>query len=191
MAKGSAFEREVCKMLSLWWSRGQSSDIFWRTAMSGGRATVRRKKGLVTRHHNGDIDAIDPTGKPLTDLLLIEIKRGYNRTTFADLLDAPVRAAEQQWAGWIAKARTTQRAAGIAHWFLIARRDKRVALCAFPWDLTERLRDLGCWGKQDGLAVANLSVNIGGEREKFTVMRLGDFLAKVSPTAVKYLVRNC
>ena len=44
-AKGSSFERLICKELSLWITGGEHQDVFWRSAMSGGRSTVAMKKG--------------------------------------------------------------------------------------------------------------------------------------------------
>jgi len=72
-AKGSAFEREVCKLLSLWVSDGKDEDLFWRSAMSGGRSTVAHKKGRVVRQ-SGDITAVAPAGHALTDHWHIECK---------------------------------------------------------------------------------------------------------------------
>ena len=72
--KGSGFEREICKMLSLWVSEGNSDNLFWRSAMSGGRATVRTKKNQETTHGHGDISAVTLQGNILTDLFVIECK---------------------------------------------------------------------------------------------------------------------
>jgi hypothetical protein len=72
--KGSSFEREICKKLSLWISDGKSDDLFWRSAMSGGRATVRTKKGRTTASGHGDITAVTPEGNVLTDHFVIECK---------------------------------------------------------------------------------------------------------------------
>jgi hypothetical protein len=43
--KGSQFERDVCRELSLWVSHGKQEDVYWRSAMSGGRSTVAALKG--------------------------------------------------------------------------------------------------------------------------------------------------
>lgn len=72
--KGSAFERLVCKRLSMWVSHGEREDLFWRSAMSGGRATVGRRKGVDLAHHAGDISATHPDGHLLTDQWYIECK---------------------------------------------------------------------------------------------------------------------
>ena len=68
--KGAGFERDICKALSLWVSKGQNVDLYWRSAMSGGRATVA--KGKVRQA--GDITAVAPEGHALTDIFYIECK---------------------------------------------------------------------------------------------------------------------
>src|SRR3990167_9949174 len=72
--KGSNFEREICKKLSLWISHGGRDDIFWRSAMSGGRTTVGLKKGIKRTSQAGDISSIDPIGNKLTDKYVVECK---------------------------------------------------------------------------------------------------------------------
>lgn len=72
--KGSNFEREVCKKLSLWLSYNQNDSLFWRSAMSGGRQTIGSKKGINRSNQAGDITAIDPLGQKLTDRFVIECK---------------------------------------------------------------------------------------------------------------------
>jgi hypothetical protein len=74
-AKGSSFERDVCKALSLWVSHGKREDLFWRSAMSGGRATVGRRKGKDLAQHAGDISATHVLGHALTDYWYVECKR--------------------------------------------------------------------------------------------------------------------
>lgn len=73
-SKGAAFERAVCRDLSLWLTAGQHDDLLWRSAMSGGRATVRFKKGRASRSQAGDISPISGVGEKLTDLFLLECK---------------------------------------------------------------------------------------------------------------------
>jgi len=72
--KGSRFEREICKSLSLWISEGRKKDLFWRSAMSGGRATVFQKKGELLKNQSGDISSISQEGMCLTNALYIECK---------------------------------------------------------------------------------------------------------------------
>jgi hypothetical protein len=79
MAKGGNFENEVCKQLSLAYSKGTRDDLFARTDGSGGKATRRRKKGLETANATGDIGIADVIGKPLIDSWGIECKAGYSK----------------------------------------------------------------------------------------------------------------
>jgi len=57
-AKGSAFERLCCKRLSRWLSHGERDDLFWRSAMSGGRATLQLRQDIINKAQSGDMTAI-------------------------------------------------------------------------------------------------------------------------------------
>lgn len=76
-AKGSAFERWVCKQLSLWVTHGNATDVFWRSAMSGGRATVARRKKVNVRQA-GDICAVAPEGNTFVEDWYVECKTYKN-----------------------------------------------------------------------------------------------------------------
>jgi hypothetical protein len=73
-AKGAAFEREVCRKLSLWVTSGKRSDVFWRSAMSGGRATVMTGKAGKEVRQSGDVTSVAPEGHWFTENVLCEIK---------------------------------------------------------------------------------------------------------------------
>ena len=79
MAKGSDFEREMCQVLSLWWSGGERDDVFYRTQASGARATVRSRRGKSTAYQHGDMAPIDFEGEPLCNCWSVEFKTGYGR----------------------------------------------------------------------------------------------------------------
>lgn len=72
--KGAAFERDICRRLSLWVTAGERRDCFWRSAMSGGRATLGLGRGEVLARQAGDVSAIGPEGHPLTDRYYIELR---------------------------------------------------------------------------------------------------------------------
>lgn len=72
--KGSAFERQLCKELSLWLSEGQHQDLLWRSAMSGGRSTVAMKKGVKLSAQVGDISSIHKLGHDFTERFMVEAK---------------------------------------------------------------------------------------------------------------------
>jgi len=72
--KGASFERFVCKGLSLWISGGERDDIFWRTSLSGGRATIGLRSGMTRLRQAGDVAAIDSLGERLLNHIVIECK---------------------------------------------------------------------------------------------------------------------
>lgn len=72
--KGAAYEREVCRDLSLWVSGGKQEDVFWRSAMSGGRSTIAAKKGKRLAAQAGDISCIHECGIPFASKFMIEVK---------------------------------------------------------------------------------------------------------------------
>lgn len=134
MAKGGAFEREVCKKISEWWTLGKRDDLFWRTSNSGGRATVRRKKGKYSYSGHGDLSYTHPKGKKLLDLISFELKRGYNQnakkgknspSSFQSLVDAPKHLLAQPFEEWIFQAEQAAKNARAKFWCLIHRPDKR------------------------------------------------------------------
>lgn len=75
--KGSSYERAICKQLSLWVTNGGNADIFWRSSLSGGRATVAHRKGQTVRQA-GDICAVSPEGHQLCDAFFLECKHYRN-----------------------------------------------------------------------------------------------------------------
>ncbi len=141
MAKGANWERQISGILSLWWTGDPDASVFWRTANSGGRATVRTRKGRKTPNHFGDLCAIDPVAQPLLDLFVIEIKRGYNRATVHDLLDRSQKSTAPIHAEWIKKVSETAKIAGVRYWMLIHKRDRREPLILLPDHFVCELED--------------------------------------------------
>lgn len=72
-AKGASYERSICKKLSLWVTEGRIEDGLWRSAMSGGRATVALKRGVKIQQV-GDICAVRPELHDFTAKYFIECK---------------------------------------------------------------------------------------------------------------------
>jgi Holliday junction resolvase len=70
--KGSGFERDVCKFLTVWATGKAKPYVFWRSPSSGGLATISN-----TTNTCGDIIAIRPEGEPLIQIFSLEIKTGY------------------------------------------------------------------------------------------------------------------
>lgn len=97
-AKGSSFEREICSYLTNWLTGQTKEKYFWRTAASGGIATITQ----CNNHLAGDITSIKPESKFFTDLFVIECKVGYRTACFYKLLNGakdPVRDFWKQVVG--------------------------------------------------------------------------------------------
>lgn len=135
MAKGSSFEREVCKQLSLWWTGSKDDSCFWRTANSGGRATVRGRKGKKTQGHCGDICATGKVGSTLTKVFTFELKRGYNRASLSEIMDRPKHLKPSTYEQWIEQAEAAAERAGTPFWLIIHRRDKRECMVTYTSSL--------------------------------------------------------
>lgn len=84
-AKGSGFEREISKRLSLWWTNGASSQVFWRNSGFLSRAGDRKE------HQYGDVHAIDERGKWFVEHVNIELKF-YRDLRILDIVDKPGKA---------------------------------------------------------------------------------------------------
>jgi len=76
MGKGSSFERQISKKLSLWVSNNERDDIYWRSHSSGARYTIRKKLGKDTEGQDADLTCTskNPDYIILTDKLSIECK---------------------------------------------------------------------------------------------------------------------
>ena len=83
--KGSRFERAVCRDLSLWVSGGQREDVFWRSAMSGGRATIGLRRGASRGAQAGDVSAVVAIGERLLNHVVVECKHYKELDLFSGL----------------------------------------------------------------------------------------------------------
>jgi len=134
--KGSQFERDICRQLSTWWTYGEQDDVFWRSSQSGGRATVRARKGLRTAGSYGDIAALDPIGEPLIKTFTIELKRGNSHGNPADLLDCTGDPKCNSFVKTLIQAEEAHKRAKSKSWLIILKRDFKHPVVFFPSDLT-------------------------------------------------------
>jgi len=190
MAKGSSFERLICRQLSLWWSKGKRDDIYWRTAGSGAMAKTRSKQQKSTYGQCGDIQAVDPIGQPLLDLISIELKRGYSKDNFANILDKPEKAAIQTYENFIFQAQTDQNNSGVKFWFLIVKRDRRSCMCYFPFELYRMLRENGADFKRvENFAILKFNSKYISKQKVF-IMPFNDFISAVHPINILTIMVN-
>ena len=85
--KGSNFEREMAKKLSLWASNGKHDDWVWRTSSSGARAKTRSKQGKTTANSCGDLKPEHMGAFFIFKKAIWELKNGYKNWCVLDLID--------------------------------------------------------------------------------------------------------
>jgi len=188
--KGRVFEIWLAGELSKWWTQdregGARDDVFWHTHDSGGRATKRSRKGKKTKGLCGDICATDSIGEPLLDLITIEAKKGYSRSTVADILDKPEGAAEQTYEKWFKQAEESHVQAGSFSWMVVAKRDRRETMVYMPGELKDKL-DVD-EGQIRGIIYSDHE-QILDHGEVF-IISLADWLDRIMPWDVERLAKK-
>lgn len=80
------------------------------------------------------MQAVDPVGKPFMDLFTIELKRGYSKDTFQDLLDKPKKKGYKisKMESFVEQAITSAEQAKTPSWMLVIKRDRRDPIVILP-----------------------------------------------------------
>ena len=181
--KGSNFEREIAKELSLWWTDAKRSDVFWRSSMSGGRATIRSKKGLTTHGNYGDIAIADPLGQPLIELATIELKTGYPGQSPFDLVDR-VGKQNPKYKQFFEQCEREKKEANVPFWILIARRKQKDIMIYLSHALYRQFTYL-----DEAFPSVRLSVTVLSKRRKIFGCPLSEFFKLVDPREIKKIVK--
>jgi hypothetical protein len=192
-SKGSRLERETCRQLSLWFSRGKADDIYWRSQSSGARFTSRFKQGKQTYGQDGDIQAVNPIGKDLTDKISIECKCGYSQHAFTDVIDAgnitKKGRKRRPWEEFWLQAKRGAKRSGKKHFWLIVRRDRKETLLFMPRRTMNALQVKQGWTK-DCIPVVPRFDFVFTFKDKETqavAVQLDAFLKWLKPETVKRL----
>lgn len=184
--KGSKFERDMCRLLSKWWSGGKRDDLFWRSAGSGAMAKTRSKVGKKTYGQYGDIAATDPEGTKLLRVFTIELKRGYNKNSFVEMLDKEDKACKQTWEQFFDQVYTDHVNSKSKTWMLIWKKDRRQALVFLPIQIIIQIRKNGAEFEDVSYLKGKISLKSRRRISVFTCT-LDDFLKVVKPKYIKRL----
>jgi len=193
MSKGTKFERDICKRLSLWWTDGKRTDVFWRTSGSGARATTRSKQDKDTFGQYGDVCATDPIGLPLIHLCTIEIKVGYSRQTVFDLVDRLPSERKQPYKKFINQAIQGAEQSGSLFWMLITKRRYKETLIIIPLSLYIQLKMMMNPPIKIHKAVPSFKLTFNlhkGRNCRIYCTTLSNFLASVHPDVIKDLTNE-
>lgn len=188
--KGGNYERDISKKLSLWYTNNERDDIFWHTSGSGSRATTRMKNKIDTHNSCGDICYLDEIGKPLLDVCLIELKRGYSTGSpneqfkLIDLIDKKVtkkKIKKPKIIRWIKKANKEAFDHNREHFLIIVRRDRKVSCIVIQNDTFELLKENN--GKNWCFPHDGPIAHIGLYDYDFSIVRLEDFFYWCHPNS--------
>ncbi len=174
--KGGAFERKVAVQLSLWMSRDKHQDWFWRTAMSGGRATVFAKKGISLKNQVGDICAIDEKSFKFSNTFYIECKN-YKDLGLKNLITGTHSKTVQWWDKLLEDSFKVDKVP-----LLIMKQGHMFPLLAMD------SLGLVTFGIRRKLLHRNMSFIAWYPHYDFYMFSFEDFLAYKSPKKVKYSV---
>ena len=184
--KGSSFERSTLKELSLWFSKGERDDIFWRTAGSGARATTRAKVGKMTADSAGDMAAIHRSGKSLTRVSIWELKRGYSSKApsknieVLTLIDSPQKKPSIL-ESWVNKIEAEMKAHKRKFWFIIFRRDRKNSCICMAKKTFDRINKRNDFRHITPPFGSVCQIYIGSHEQPIYIMTLKDFFAWCNP----------
>ena len=157
---------------------------------------MRARQGKRTKGHCGDIAATCAEGEFVTSKITIELKRGYNKVTLADVLDRPENLKQQGLEAFFEQAITAAVNAGTDHWMLVHKRDGREPIVYLPGRLYGELFPEVQVGNQLKIMAASPIiwswVIIRWKNGKRTPLRVAamhwrEFLKSASPEDVKLL----
>lgn len=186
--KGNAFERRICQKLSLWWSEGKREDIFWRSASSGGVATMRSKRGKTMAGQSGDISAIHESGMPLTRLCTVELKRGYKGASIADMCDRLEASKPSKWEEFILQCQREAKESDSPFWILIVQRDRKRPMICIPTSFMNALLQIRKFSSFEFLC--KIRIHRKNVRLNIVYLELDEFLQKVDHTIIEQLSKG-
>ncbi len=135
---------------------------------------MRRKAGKTTYGQCGDICSTHPSGNSLTELVTMELKRGYSKYPVSDLLEGK----GGPWFGFFEQAMKAADNAKTEYWWLIVRQDRKEAMLYMPLRMAADLNRITPLGKFPHLA---LCIRVRKFQSNVMGFRLRDFLWSVSP----------
>lgn len=185
MAKGSQFERDMCREFSLWWTNKKRDDVFWRTSQSGGRATQRMKSGKTTSDSYGDMMATDEEGKPFTRFILTEFKKGYTKDLGA-LIVIDGNQKEPILKTWLKKNEVTRKSSGRQYSMIVFQRNyKKTCIVLDQWLFGLLESYVGEWYRTDLLELFFVDVDI-----KVVIVSLSAFFKWCTAEDMKLVIEE-
>ena len=166
--KGSNFEREVCKTLSLWLSHGADSSLFTRNVLSGGAYTRRTSD----RGTPGDLAASDPRSHAFIQKYCVECKH-HRDLLLSEFVLRPRRLSSL---GQIIDKTDRQATEVRRYFFIVAKQNNREPVVLLP-EIVGNLLAVQLRRIQKKVDIT-YHLFFGGD---VFCMRLPDFVAFITP----------
>ena len=172
--KGSAYEREVGRLLSRWLTYDERADIFSRNVLSGGGFTRAEQAGAVTSRMPGDLMPAHPLAFAFMATFSVECKHLRDIGLEAYLWDPVYKSPLAQI---ITLAERQAHGIGL-HYFVTAKQNHRTALLFVSKQVGNIMME--CTRRRGGAFPMYHRVH----RQRVFIMRLEDMLAAVDPTTL-------
>lgn len=146
--KGSNYERDIAKKLSLWASHDKHDDWVWRTSGSGGRAKARSKQGKSTANSCGDLKPEHMGAFFLFKKCTWELKNGYKDWCLLDVIDNTVIRKNQKnekiqkIEAFARQSKEDAKNAKVPFPMIVTRKDKRESVLWMPISFFDLFEDL-------------------------------------------------
>jgi hypothetical protein len=174
--KGSGWERDVGKQLSLWLTNSARPDIFSRNVLSGGAFTVAAKAGKLSSRMPGDLMAAHPLAFQFLSQYLIECKHLASLGLENYLFDTSGKA---QMTGIVALA-TKQAIQAELEYMIIAKQNHREPLVLVAGYIGQRM--LLAHGRSSSRTIITPNHHYL-HKQRIFLMRFRDMLSFVKPTS--------
>ncbi len=174
-AKGSQWERDVGKMLSLWLTKSERGDIFSRNVLSGGSFTLAEGAGKLSSRAPGDLMAAHPLAFAFLSRFSVECKHLANIGLEAYLLDPKAQTS----LGQIISLASRQAKHISLEYMIVAKQNNREAIVLIDGDVGEDMlaRCLRRGGARASLAPMHHYLHRGS----ICMLRFRDMLAFIDP----------
>lgn len=133
--KGSVWEREVGKLLSLWLTNAERGDIFSRNVLSGGAFTLAEAAGKISSRAPGDLMAAHPLAFNFLSRFSVECKHLANIGLEAYLLDPRAQTS----LGQIISLASRQAKHIKLEYMIVAKQNNREAIVMIDGDVGEKM----------------------------------------------------
>ena len=173
-SKGSAWEREVGKLLSLWLTNAERPDIFSRNVLSGGSFTLAEAAGKQSSRMAGDLMAAHPLAFRFLSRFSVECKHLANIGLDAFIFDPRMMSP----LGHIIRQARRQARYTDAEYMIVAKQNRQDALVMVDGQIGKQMLEAL---KTTGNRAALKPMHHFFHGDQIFAMRFRDMLVRVNP----------